>query len=455
MKKIFYLLLMTSMAALLLPACEKDRYGDPPQASVPVITSAAVEPATFTYGDSVTLTAVLSDPETPISELTVSLVLNGRSIPLTTLDLRTGETSVNVSEKILVPLVNEMPDNAPLTLALRLTNVRNGAASHDITGLTGKRPYFSQLYLVVENGGVYPLAPAASDKDKYATDAMLTRSFTYRIAQKITADNQIDYSGFVWGDNGGKIQLIGEDGGGIFAFSSGADYTSSLTFDNYRFTTTVTGSVYETPNLMIETFDGQETIGGEGFYKKAVTYAKNEEIAVYNELAATDVVFNVDFFERINANKVKFLGESGTYTLYYNPERKNVIVGVDNPAYPDFLLITGGGLGYPSKMSNSREHTWWGFGNIRDYILMNKIGEGIYQGTFFIHAKDDSWVGFKVYEGEWDGEMEGSDFTFTGLDLLEGDGDIHPKEALNPDMPYRITVNLDDKTMNIAEFPLQ
>jgi hypothetical protein len=457
------------MAALLLPACEKDRYGDPPQTSVPAITSAVITPAEFTYGDRVTLTAVVADPETPLSALEVSLVLGDRIVPVTTIDLRTGETGANVSTEILVPLVNEMPDNAPVKFLLRAVNIRNGATASELTGFTGRRPYFSQLYLVVENGGVYPLAPAASERDRYAVaDAMLTRSFTYRIAQKITADNQIDYSGLVWGDRAGKIQLVGEDGSGIFAFAGGADYTSSFVFDNYQFTATVSGSVYATPNLMLDNFDGQVTIDGETFYRKAIALSTNDEYSIYNELAAADVVFNLDFFER-TGNKVKFLGESGSYTLYYNPVRKNVIVGVNNPSYPDYLLACGFGLGYPTHVTSAaigavysdkvRTHTSWGFGHILQYVLFRRVSSNVYQGTVYMPGDHDHYAGFGLYENSsWANQKRKDQFTFTGEAIISGEGnwDI-PNGDTDPVIPsdnFRITIDLNTNTVNIVKFQL-
>ncbi|MDR0694259.1 MAG: DUF5016 domain-containing protein [Prevotellaceae bacterium] len=470
MKKITNIFLISMAALLLSVSCDDNRYGDPPQPSVPVITSATIEPASFTYGDSVTITAAVSDPEITLSTLAVSLVLDNKTVPVTTLDLRTGETSANVSTKIFIPLVDNMPDNAPISFVLTLANTRNGTDTRELTGFTGNRPYFTQLYLVIDNGGVYPLTPQAGNRDNYAvTDVVLSRSFTYRIAQKITAGNQIDYSGLVWGDSNGKIQLIGETGGSLFAFAN-SDIATAFTFDNYRFEASQTGAAYATPNFMLDDFT-ETAINNEEFYTFATTLTKNQEYHVYNDLASRTVVYNVDFFERINANKVKFLGETGEYTLYYNPVRKHVIIGVASPSHPDYLLACGYGLGYPVKItteelkavypSRNIVTTDWGFGNVQQFILLRKISENVYQATVSMPGAHDHYAGFGIYDNSgWANQQNASQYIITGepvfpaltgnnFDIPNGDGD-----PVIPSDNYRLTINIAAKTLNVSKVTL-
>jgi hypothetical protein len=96
MKKIYSIFLGSAIALFLLMSCEDNKFGDPTPVSVPVIISAAITPASFTYGDSVMLTATVSDPEIPLSELAVSMVVENKIVPVTTLNLRTSESSGEV-----------------------------------------------------------------------------------------------------------------------------------------------------------------------------------------------------------------------------------------------------------------------------------------------------------------------------------------------------------------------
>jgi hypothetical protein len=177
-------------------------------------------------------------------------------------------------------------------------------------------------------------------------------------------------------------------------------------------------------------------------------------------------VYNPDFFARVSASKVKFLGETGDYTLYFNPVRKNIFVGVANPSYPDYLLACGWGLGYPTRVSSAeissvypgrqRTHTSWGFGNVMNYVLLRRIGDGIYQGTFYTPGDQDHYAGFKPFENTgWANEKKAGAFTFTGEQIISGDNDwTIPNGANDPIVEsahYRFTINLKNNTVHIEK----
>ncbi|MDR1983494.1 MAG: hypothetical protein LBQ28_01520 [Prevotellaceae bacterium] len=456
MRTINKILSLCAFSILFFASCEKDEDNNPITSSIPVIEEASITPTTFTFGDSVTITATVSDAIKTLSSLDVQTIVNGRVIPLQKI-LLDGNSAV-INEKIFVPLVNNIADNTSVTFVLKLTNNKNVSSTKELSGFTGKRPHFSQLHLVVENGEIYTLVPQVSNNDNYeALDVVISKSFAYRVAQKITANNEIDYSGLVWGDIGGKIQLIDETGNSIFGFAENSDYTSSVIFDSYNFKTSLSGDAYETPNFLLEYFT-ETNISGEEFYTLETTLTKGVEYFVYGELVSNNIVYNLDFFERINPNKIKFLGETGDYTLYYNKTRQHVVLLPDvSPVYPDYLVITGGGLGYPSKIA--KEHTWWGFGNVRDFILTRQISPNVYQATMYIHEKDDGWVGFRTYEDtNWGGFKTYSDYTYTGLPLegdpTPGEGNILPSAEMGEGI-FRITINYNTFNINVERVTLE
>jgi hypothetical protein len=473
MKKTYSIFLGSVTVLFLLMSCDDNKFGDPTPVSVPIITSATIVPTSFTYGDSVMLTAIVSDPETPLSELAVSLIVENKIVPVTTLNLRTGETSVNVSAKIFIPLVDNIPDNAPVSFALKLTNTRNSAVTRELTGFTGNRPYFSQLYLVTDEGGVYPLTPQIGNRDNYEiANVVLNRVFNYKIAQKITADNQIDYSGLVWGDVKGKIQLVNETGNSIFAFA-GNDITTAFVFNNYRFVASLAGSAYNVPNLMLENFEGPVTINNEKFYKTSITLEQNQELAVYNELSSMKVVFNVDFFDRIEANKVKFLGEAGDYTLYYNPVRKHVIVETPDPGTAGYKVGCGYGMGYPTKITRDELRavystknlvtTSWGFGHIQQYVLFRRIADNVYQATVYMPGDHDHYASIGIYDNKSYGNQQPAiSYTITGENIFTITGNTFniPNGFSAPQYPaiesdtYRMTINVLGKTMHVERYTL-
>ena len=67
---------------LLLVSCKNDDYG-PRKESVPLIEAAAVTPSSFTFGDSITLTATVSDPLTTLTMLSYEVVAGDRTLSIT------------------------------------------------------------------------------------------------------------------------------------------------------------------------------------------------------------------------------------------------------------------------------------------------------------------------------------------------------------------------------------
>ena len=307
--------------ALLLSSCEEEDSRTVYPHSTPVIEDAAINPGTFTYGDSVTITAKVADEATPLSTLEMKMVVNDVLVAQQT--IRTAGNKAEVSAKFKVAYAAELPDNADIEVLLTLTNVEGDQTQGNISGLKGKRTYYSKLYLVLDNGEVYPLTAQSEKSDKYESAEVKIKSnnIRYRIAEKLTDDNQIDFSGRVWGLKGGAVQLVDETGDYITTTSEGVDYITQVVFDNYKFATTLVGSKLNPNDLILDNF-GDVTASNEAFKKLTRTFEKNQEVTLFDELASTDVVYNMDYFERTADDKVKFTGDAGSYDLYYSPTRK-------------------------------------------------------------------------------------------------------------------------------------
>jgi len=453
--KSFLKIFITLMAGVFIVSCD-DEYG-PRKESTPVIQSAAVSPANFTFGERVTLTAQITDPATTLTTLDYTIHSGGKAIVSGVIPINEG-SSASVSEQIFVPLTSEQPDNAPVTVSLTAKNVLKGVTETEVSGITGQRPAFSRLYLVTNDGSVANLTPQASNRDLYeATGLTLERAFNYRIAERLTGDQQIDYDGAVWGNVNGRLAMIDANGEAAFTHSPNSDYTQTFSFDNYAFSATATGKTLGDDDIALSVFD-EVVYDGEEFKTMRRTLVKNREYALIGALGDDRIVYHLDFFERTAVNKVRFLGETGDYTIYYNTLRQHVVVGVDNPAYPDYLLITGGGIGYPTKMlsGSDRAHCWWGFGNVRNFILMRKLSDDVFQATIFIHYDEWNWVGFKPYlntgwGGDSDTENSFSAFTVTGEDVLQGEGNWEPKENIDTEAVYRLTINWTAKTVHVEK----
>lgn len=465
MNTIYKLFILTGIMAILFSSCE-DEFG-PRKESTPVIESATISPENFTFGDSIILAARITDPATMLTTLFYEVESEGRilasgEIPLVGNDYE-------VTHSVFVPLLSNQSDDAEVQVNLVARNILKGTSSTEISGLTGNRPVFSQLFLITEDGAVVVLESQPNNQNLFeGTELTLETSFRYKIAEKLHPDNTVDFSGAVFGNVNGKLAMIDETGESGFIYTPAADYTNRFVFDSYTFSAATTGSELGEDDLALSAF-GDADIYNETFRTLTRTLEKGKTYSLFGKLADAQNIYNPDFFERSAENKVTFLGETGEYTIYFNPVRKNIFVGVDNPSFPDYLLACGWGLGYPSNVTSDeiasvypghqRTHTDWGFDHVMKYVLLRKTDEGVYQGTFFTPGENDHYAGFKPFENTgWANEKKAGEFTFTGEQMISGDNDwTIPNGENDPVIEpthYRFTINLNEKTVHIEKVTL-
>ncbi|MDR2806079.1 MAG: hypothetical protein LBB85_10695 [Dysgonamonadaceae bacterium] len=452
------------------------------------IVSATVSPAIFTYGDEVTLAAHVTDAKEELSALEIAVKVNGRTL-VTRRVILTGN-SAEVNEQIKVPFTDNAPGET-VKFALKVINAKGGATTGAATA-TVNRPNDDTVYLVLSDGTVYPLAKSVANPYKYENDDLiLGESFIYRIAQRIIpGTNQIDYTGFVIGSQNGRTQIIDESGSGIsttLALLPGTDYIASFAFDIYAFKILSTGGgTFQTPNFVLDDRFVAQTISSENFRRaRGTTLTNGETYWIYGEMASPEVIWNVDFFDRINNNQVQFLGEtSNSYTVYYNPVRKNVLVAPENPtngsrlaAAPAYLVAAGNGMGIPTKLTSAqigasysgkgRTTTDWGFDNVLQYVVCRRLENNIYQLTVYMPGDHDHYLGLGIYDnGSWNNQQNAREYT-----ILSPDGMLrrHNEDAADisfyiygPDdgFPvtqgdyFRLSMDIVNKTMEVKKYDI-
>ena len=441
-----------AFAVLFFNSCD-DEFGARKE-STPVIESASL-PATITFGTNITLTARLTDPSTTLTTLSYDIKENGRTI--TSGDIYVTGSSVDISQDIFVPLLNNQADNAQLTVLLTAKNVLKGVSTTDLTSV-GKRPVFSRLYLITDNNDIITLNPKSSDANVFeAEDLSLENAFSYKIAEKLTDDKQIDYTGAVFGNVNGKIAMINEQGESAFIHALNSDFIQAFTYNIRTFGVSVSGGKAGAYDINLNAFAG-DNINGESFSTLKLNLENDKEYRLLGSLSDARIVYNPDFFERTADSKVRFLGRTGEYTLYYNPVRKNVFVDLNNPSYPDYLLVCGSGIGYPTKVTNQEidavynghkiAHSNWGF-DITQFILFRAIRLNVFQGTLYV----DNGAGFKPFENNgWGNEKQAGGLTFTGEPIISGNNDWMSGGDVAGH--YRFTIDLNVNTVKIEKITL-
>jgi len=202
----------------------------------------------------------------------------------------------------------------------------------------------------------------------------------------------------------------------------------------------------------------------ETFYRGELYIEQNSIISLTGVMASDDVIVNLDFFSRESTNTVKFLGRSGVYGLYWNPVRKNVLIEpltTAEIAPPNYYLMTGPGIGYPTTVEsdaiiaalgggNGRYTTWWAPGaSILSRVIMRNIGTDTYQATICIKEG----AAFKPFSNvNWGNDtFAAENCTFTGSDLINPSGDWSPNGRLDLGAFYRFTVNAATKVVKIEK----
>ena len=227
-------------------------------------------------------------------------------------------------------------------------------------------------------------------------------------------------------------------------------------------------------NLLLETLSEEalpenvefslDNNGHKETFRKGELYIESSSlITLAGALASDEVIVNLDFFTRENTATVKFSGESGVYSVYWNPVRKNVIIEptVAIEAANGYYVFTGPGVGYPTTVSSDaikaaygagdgRYTTSWDPGaNIRSRVVMRRIGTDTYQATVCIN----DGATFKPFSNTgWGNDVFAAEnCTFSGSPILKASGDWSPNENCDKEAYYRFILNAAQKTVEVRK----
>ena len=200
---------------------------------------------------------------------------------------------------------------------------------------------------------------------------------------------------------------------------------------------------------------------------------KDAEYTLIGSIENAGALFNLDFFERTALDKVRFLGESGSYTLHYYKNLQTVLLTPPEPAYPDFLVATGKGFGYPVGAGAAPAYLGGYPENAAanealKYVLFRKIANDTYQATIMMKTGSGE-VEFKPYQAAGGGKVISSwsssgEFSYNGCTFsgeanvfVDGGEPYHnwvAGPAADAAQCYRITVTVtsagDPRAANVS-----
>jgi hypothetical protein len=394
MKNIFNsaLLLITASIAL---SCGEDELRTHYPYSLPVISNAAVAESEVLYGDSITVSLDVADPVTPLSTLEVRIVVNDVVVNKET--IRTKGNSASFQKRYQVPFGPYMPGGAAVEVHLTSVNVEGNQAGQVIASTTGVRPEIPQVYLVLTTGGTTRLPCTDPDNHVYSVQNLsFGNEISFYLAEKVSRFGNVDWTGKVFGYRNGEPALI-EQGGDPCTLS---DLTligfNAISVDLLNFTISGSGEKLvpitgmDVTSFEIVQLTSTDHLGvavKEDWGKAQLYFGKDTEIEI---TGIPDLANGMtpDFFEVAGANKVKFLGETGVYTVYHLPSAGYVYLEQPAAIYPDALWLDGVGFGRPQ--TPYQKTSSWNWNSPLEYIFCRKVSPGVFQATFYAQHEENT-----------------------------------------------------------------
>lgn len=473
MKSAFKYNLVIFLIFAVYSCSEDDDYRVKYPYSLPTITDATVAEAKIMYGDSITLNiGEITDNTTPLSTLEVQVVVG--DVIISKESIRTqGNRVSSIQKKYHIPFGPYMPDNAAVEVHLSAINVEGNQKDEIVSTAIVKRPEISEMYLVLAAGGT-PVKLTLKDAENYifaADNLSLDNEIVCYFAQKVSRFGNIDWeNGLVFGNVNGELGLVkkGEDGFQL------QDLTligfKSVQLDLFNFTVNGDGEkLVPITNLNIDEFEevkmnSTDHLGTstEETWKKAVLYFGQHTEFTVNGVKSLTNAFSPDFFESAGADKVKFLGETGVYTVYYLPSADYVYIEQPDAVFPDALWFDGVGFGRP--VAPYAKTASWNWNTPLEYVFCRKVSPGVFQTTLYIEhqidSSDDAWrykFSAKFFgQRGWGEELDAREYTIDTSLLMapteEDQGNFVGTDGLaSAPGVYRITIDTTTKKVTFEK----
>lgn len=457
--KINIQIILSAILALCLGSCQEEDLRVHYPVSNPVFDSASVAENAIVYGDSITLNVGVSDKKTPLSTLEIKVVINDEIISSKT--IRTKGYSAVYDTIYPIPFTAHMPDNAEVEVHLSSVNVEGYKTDTVLFNTIVSRPVISSVWLVSATKSVELTLTDAANYIYSAQGLDLGNEVTFRLATKVNKFKKVDWTGLVFGSVNGGLGLIASDGAWITLSDPTLIGFNKFTLDLYNFTITGEGkkfepateinlSTFQTVSLKSTNHLGTETTED---WKKAQIYLGNNTNMTLTGLANPANTMSPDFFEATGTNTVKFIGETGIYTLYYLPSANYLYLEQPDAVYPNALWLCGVGFGRPSTPYTKTAS--WNWNTPQEYSYCRKVAPGIFQTTIYVEHEADNNFGSELWRHQlsvkffhqrgWTGSEESSlQYTMPANLVAQTDGNWGGTPALNTAFGvYRMTVNLN------------
>lgn len=469
------------LMTFFIASCQEEELRAHFPTSMPVFDNAIVAENAIVYGDSITLSVGVSDPLTPLSTLEIKVVVGDEIIA--TEKVRTKGNSATYTQKYAVPFVAHMPNGAKVEVHLSSINVEGTTKDTIIENTIASRPPIQTIYLVTATNTLELKLTDAANHIYSAEGLSLENNITFRLATKINKFKKIDWvnpENIIFGWINGGLNLIDVVVDGTTVTPTGDVITLSdatlvgfkkITLDLFNFTVkgegdklmpATTMNINSLGTVEMSSTDHMNLSTKENWKSGKIYLGKGTEMTISN---LSDVGNSMDptFFEPTGTNTVKFLGETGVYTVYFNPRINYVFVEQPEASYPNTLWICGVGSG-PAKLPGIKT-TSWNWNTPLEYHFCRKVSDGVYEKVFYADHEvnptaSEPWrltFGVKFFHQRgWSTEEGSQNYTITSNLLYSptvsdignflGTEDFVGKQGI-----YRFTLDVNNKTASFVK----
>lgn len=434
LNKLFLLVFVSTLAV----SCSDDEQ----QRSVPVIDSLTVEASTVLLGDSIYFDAQVSDAIRPLSTLEVELIANGEVIE--SKSIRTKGNAVNLDNtSFFIPFMPNVKSGDELSLNFTLINVDGDEAKVE-KKLTAKRPNLpSTLYLVMSDQTVIELTASSDNPDIYESEE---GNYPSIFDGKVATESDLELASYIW--NGGSEDnhaVIGERFGTDIHFSYSSWVVEKIIFNAQSF-------VFDKKGIEVNiVVNGKQLTSSGGYLYSSIDFVKDAEFELTG-ISDLQRAYNRDFMEYdATTGKVKFLGETGTWDIFYSLEYNYLWVNKMSAVAPTTYWVIGHGFSSIPRWYSSLNPIGWDLDDVKQLAYMKSLGSNKYQATVYLSDQHD-WGGFDIQifsNRTWDakvGVFDENSFTgdATGVSAAGGAmADIVGGEGFVPGY-YRLTLDISE-----------
>ncbi|HRZ96205.1 MAG TPA: DUF5016 domain-containing protein [Paludibacter sp.] len=480
MKNIFKTTIF-GLLTLVLASCQEDELRTHFPASMPIFKNAVVAENAIMYGDSISLSVEVSDPLTPLSTLEIKIVVGDEIVASE--KVRTKGNSATYAQKYSIPFVAHMPEGAEVEVHLSTINVEGTHRDTVLLNTIASRPAIPSIYMVTPTTYAEMRLTDAANHIYTAEGLTLENEISFRLATKLNKFKKIDWTNpenmiFGWINNG--VGLVDVTVNGTVVTVTGDVITlanptlvgfKKITLDLFNFTVTGEGdkltpaTTMNTNNfatLQMTSVDHMNVATKEDWKSIKMYLGKDTEMTISG---LTDVGNSMDptFFEVVEGNKVKFLGETGVYMVYYLPRFDYVFVEQPDAVFPNALWLVGVGMG-PARTPAVKTSSW-NWNSPLEYRFCRKVSEGVFETVFYANhevdpAAAEPWrltFGVKfMHQRTWGNEESSQNYAMPNSYLFspspndKGNFNGTPDFANLPGI-YRFTININNKTTSFVK----